>query len=239
MSFDHYPQGVPPELPPAEAVQPIDIGGEAQRLTVAQSLAQLAIRAQQAVITTFERSHFFPKVAERLAGELGDAALVLDFGSGKGYLGDALQASMPNAKVVSTDIGDDHQGETPFVLASGDSLPFRDKAFDVATIFYVLHHFDRPEDALSEAMRVSGRLIVQEDTYKNGWQKWWYQKHIDSYKLNSPESGGGIKTDEEWRELFAREGLAITALRRVRKVGYPVTRWEYQLEQNVASEKDR
>ena len=214
MAFEDFP----PEVPPVEAAQAIDVGNEMQHLTVVQSLAQLAIRAQQAVITTFEKNHFFPKVAERLAGELDDTALVLDFGSGKGYLGDALQAAMPNAKVVSTDIGDDHQGETPFVLASGDALPFRDKAFDIATIFYVLHHFDRPEDALSEAMRVSDRLIVQEDTYRNAWQKMWYQMHIDSYKLNSPKSGGGIKTDAEWQEHFARAGLGIAAKRRVHKV---------------------
>lgn len=65
--------------------------------------------------------------------------------------------------------------------------------------------------------------------------KKWYQAHIDSYKLNSPESGGGIKTDEEWEALFASEGLRIAAKNRVRKVGYPVTRWEYQLEPTVTS----
>lgn len=227
----------PSEVPPVEAAPLVDTGNEAQRLNVVQSLAQLAIKAQQAVITTFERSRFFPKVAERLAGELGDAELVLDFGSGKGYFGDALQEAMPDAKIVSTDIGNDHQGETPFVLASGDALPFKDKTFDAATIFYVLHHFDQPELALREAMRVSSRLIVQEDTYRNAWQRKWYQLHIDSYQLNSPESGGGVKTDAEWQELFAREGLAITAKRRVHKVGYPVTRWEYQLEPNATSEK--
>jgi SAM-dependent methyltransferase len=224
----------PPGIPPVEATQALGAGNEMQHLTAVQSLAQLAIRAQQAVITTFERSHFFPKVAARLAGELGNAELVLDFGSGKGYFGDSLQDAMPHAKVVSTDIGNDHQGETPFVLASGDALPFKDKAFDAATIFYVLHHFDQPELALREAMRVSNRLIVQEDTYRNAWQRRWYQAHIDSYKLNSPESGGGIKTDEEWQALFASEGLRIAAKRRVRKVGYPVARWEYQLEPTVA-----
>jgi SAM-dependent methyltransferase len=231
MSVEQFP----PDLPLVEAEQAVDIGNEAQHLTVVQSLAQLAIRAQQAVITRFEKSHFFPKEAARLAGELAGAELVLDFGSGKGYLGDAFQEAMPDTRILSTDIGDDHQGVTPFVLASGDALPFKDKSFDAATIFYVLHHFDQPELALREAMRVSDRLIVQEDTHRNAWQRWWYRKHIDSYQLNSPESGGDVRTDAEWQELFASEGLAITAKRRVHKVGYPVTRWEYQLEPKVIS----
>jgi SAM-dependent methyltransferase len=229
------PYEISPEVSSVEAAQPTDSENEAQRLTAVQSLAQLAIRAQQAVITRFEKSHFFPKEATRLAGELAGTELVLDFGSGKGYLGNALQKAMPGTKIVSTDIGDDHRGVTPFVLASGDALPFKDKSFDAATIFYVLHHFDQPELALREAMRVSDRLIVQEDTYRNTWQRWWYQRHIDGYQLNSPESGGGVKTDAEWQELFGREGIAITKKRRVRKLGYPVTRWEYQLEPTVTS----
>lgn len=217
--------------------EPANEGNSAHRLNTKQKLFQLAVKGQQRVITTFERGHFFPKQAKRLSSELGQPQLLLDIGSGKGYLGDALQAAMPDTKIVSTDVGDDHQGKTKFVSASGDALPFGDNTFDTSTIFYVLHHFAHPEDALQEAKRVSKRIIIQEDTYRNRWQKKWYQLHLNSYQLNSPKSvGTTVRTDKEWQEIFDQEGLAITRKRRIRKVGYPVTRYEYQLEPKAVFE---
>src|SRR6266498_4800727 len=134
--------------PTVKAPEATDGGSDTQPLSTTQKLTQVAIKAQQRVITSFERGHFFPREASRLGKVLNNPESILDIGSGKGYFGDALQAATPDTRVVSTDVGNDHQGGTPFVVASGDALPFADKTFDASTIFYVLHHFDHPEDGL-------------------------------------------------------------------------------------------
>jgi len=226
MKFERLRAGKPTDKPS----ETTGAGNEIQQLSPTQKLTQAAIKVLQRVSASFERNHFFPKQARRLSKQLDNPELILDIGSSKGYLGDALQSAMPKTKVISTDVCNDHQGHTPFVVASGDALPFADKTFDASTLFYVLHHFDRPGDALQEAKRVSKKIIVQEDTYRNKWQKWWYELHVNSYQLNSSKYGTSVKTDAEWHELFEREGLTVTEKRRVRKVGYPVTRYEYQLE---------
>lgn len=177
------------------------------------------------------RRRFLHNQVHRLHDTLADASSILDIGSGTGVLGDQLQQEFPNAHVVSTDIENRHLGRTEFVLSSGNSLPFPDKSFDISTFFYVLHHIADPRIALREATRVTkGKIIVQEDTYSNWMEKIAYAIHVNSYRLGSPLSSiSGVRTDSDWERIFREVGLEITHKRRVHKLGYPVTRYEYQL----------
>lgn len=194
-------------------------------------LKKTTLKAVERLTIAIQRRYFFPREAKRLQEELGSPKSLLDIGSGRGYLGDALQAAMPDTQVICTDVGTDHKGQTPFVTASADALPFADQRFDASTIFYVLHHMDRPEDALREAKRVSKKIVVHEDVYKNRLQKKWFEMHVKSSQLNFPKAGAAVKTDKEWTELFKSEGLEIKKKRRVRKFGgYPIKRFEYILE---------
>ena len=50
-----------------------------------------------------------------------------------------------------------------FLEADALSLPLRDDSADIALFCLVLHHLDRPEDALSEAVRIDscgGRIVI-------------------------------------------------------------------------------
>lgn len=49
-----------------------------------------------------------------------------------------------------------------FRVGSAYDLPFADQSFDWAYLRGVLHHMDRPETALGEAMRVAERILVIE-----------------------------------------------------------------------------
>ena len=50
----------------------------------------------------------------------------------------------------------------------GNSLPISDSKFNTVLLLTVLHHTNKPEIVLKEAVRVSKeRLIVMEDIYSN------------------------------------------------------------------------
>jgi ubiquinone/menaquinone biosynthesis C-methylase UbiE len=94
-------------------------------------------------------------------------------------------------------------------LYDGETLPFSDNEFDKTLVLTVLHHIPEHKDILREIMRVSKRLIIMEDVYKNS-----VQKHA-TYFLDSllgmefeghPHTN---RTDREWRNLFNQLGLKI------------------------------
>ena len=95
------------------------------------------------------------------------------------------------------------------VIYDGTNIPFRDKEFDVAVIFYVLHHTKDPDQVLLEAKRVARRLFIKEDLYTSSWQK-RFVFLIDSI-LNLEFSGHphSNRRDEEWKDTFQRLGLRM------------------------------
>lgn len=96
---------------------------------------------------------------------------VLDIGCGDGTytceLADAARPALihgvdPAAEAI--EIARAAVGDRPleFSVASAYDLPFDSGSFDIAYIRGVLHHLDRPEDALREALRVAHSLVVIE-----------------------------------------------------------------------------
>lgn len=58
-------------------------------------------------------------------------------------------------------------GPISFDIASAYALPFADRTFDVAHLRAVLHHMDRPELAIREALRVARLVVVAEPNGNN------------------------------------------------------------------------
>jgi len=173
---------------------------------------------------------YFRGEAQRLVHLLHEDQFILDVGSGTGDFAESLYGLIPGC-ILCSDIQDQHLGRAPFVLANGSSLPFPDKSFDTVTMFYVLHHTDQPKDLLMEASRVSrDKILIHEDTYKNRFEKLMFTFHVYSFRGIANLSGASVKTDSEWKSLFAQVGLTVRYQRLLQKPGYPATRYEYLLE---------
>lgn len=83
---------------------------------------------------------------------------VLDLGAGAGLLLPEMASRWPDAMVVGADrapgmIALAPRG-FPRLVADARSVPFRDGAFDVVTIMFMLFHLPEPLDVLAEVRRV-------------------------------------------------------------------------------------
>ena len=95
------------------------------------------------------------------------------------------------------------------VIYDGNKIPFKDKEFDVAVIFYVLHHTKDPDKVLLEAKRVARRLFIKEDLYTSSWQKrlvFLVDSILNLEFAGHPHSN---RKDEEWQDTFKRLGLRM------------------------------
>ena len=95
------------------------------------------------------------------------------------------------------------------LLYDGDSLPFRDDAYDAAIIATVLHHVEDPETLLRETGRIAPKLLVIEDIYHSPFQR-RLTKIADSITnlefIGHPHSN---KDDAGWRALFDNLGFRL------------------------------
>ena len=96
---------------------------------------------------------------------------VLDIGCGFGTLGRALMdhADCPKGVTVRGVERVKRSGEAIEVDAyDGITLPYDDNHFDVTILADVLHHDEQPDRLLSEAARVSRRLVIIKDHKVDG-----------------------------------------------------------------------
>lgn len=94
-------------------------------------------------------------------------------------------------------------------IYDGSKMPFHDGAYDVSLLLTMLHHTPDPDSILSEAKRVSKRLIIIEDVYDGPIQR-KLTKIVDS--MTNLEFFGHPHTnrsDEEWCASFLRLGLKL------------------------------
>jgi SAM-dependent methyltransferase len=99
------------------------------------------------------------RVADRLAKIVSGP--ILDLGGGNGTLATSLIKHGRTAVVV--DRADYvHSAPRPAVQADATQLPFRSESFAAVAALWMLYYLDRPEDALTEAVRVlrSGGILV-------------------------------------------------------------------------------
>lgn len=161
-----------------------------------------------------------------LMPSLRPGAPVLDLGAGEGYVGWLVQERL-GADVVAADVVDLNRTSIFHVVYDGRTLPFEDGKFDLAILYFVLHHASDPQRLVSETLRVSrGPVIVVESTYRYQWERLLLRivdlaaNRVRSYGLMGPqEENLAFRTEGEWATLFAREEAAVTAqLRRGRWV---------------------
>lgn len=95
---------------------------------------------------------------------------VLDVGVGTGSMAKILGDH--GFRVIGIDIADSSMyPEIIPVVYDGSRMPFRSKSHDNALLICVLHHCTDAIGVLTETMRVTKRLILIEDTFRNGVEK--------------------------------------------------------------------
>ena len=143
-------------------------------------------------------------------------ARFLDLGAGEGTVG-AVAAESLGVAVTGVDVVRYGDAGWPVDLYDGRTLPYADGQFDATLVVFVLHHSEDPAAVLREAVRVtSGAVVVLETVWAARWQKPWLER-LDRL-LNRLRSGAAIdeapldiRSDDEWRRTFEREGIVRLA----------------------------
>ena len=141
---------------------------------------------------------------------------LLDLGGGEGYVAAALRNGGRFA--CSVDVGAFRRTSGPYVVYDGARLPIGGDAFDTTLISLALHHCEKPEAVLDEALRVTRcRVLVVESVYRNRFDRFCLDL-LDG-RLNRRRHGGRMNVPltfrraEEWQALFDSRGLRTVARR--------------------------
>jgi ubiquinone/menaquinone biosynthesis C-methylase UbiE len=94
-------------------------------------------------------------------------------------------------------------------LYDGQRLPFKDNQFDTSLILFVLHHTPDPREVLTEAKRVSRKILVMEDIVTSAAHKFLTGAVDSLINLEFDNQPHSNKSDEEWRSLFGDLGLKL------------------------------
>jgi ubiquinone/menaquinone biosynthesis C-methylase UbiE len=141
---------------------------------------------------------------------------VLDIGCGSGLLGErVLRHRDCPPGVTYCGVEKSRRGGEPIEVHEyrGGRLPFPDQTFDVAVLADVLHHEEQESFLLSEAVRVSRRLLFIKDQKPEGFLGFWRVCFADWASNNQYEVRCLYRyhTKEEWRSLFQGHGLIPVA----------------------------
>jgi len=196
--------------------EPPDVSGEHERRNdvvrarFAPAAEHFAERARELAPQISER-------AARLLAPLRGDERALDAGTGAGAL--ALGLAPLVGEVVGCDIVPELLAEARKLAAGltnvsfneGDifALPFEDASFDIVGTIRTLHHLDRPEQALTELVRVTkpgGRLLIVDQLAPPDHRR---AREMDRFERVRDSSHARTLSDREMRKLFEVNGLAL------------------------------
>ena len=133
------------------------------------------------------------------------AETALDVATGAGHVARRLREA--GLRVVSADPA---PGMQPDVICRAEDLPFADGAFDVVVTRIAPHHFDDIAAAVAELARVSGDLVIVEDTLYVSEQVEAAEKLRDPTHVRS-------YSEQEWRSFLEAAGLEVEAVEQLRE----------------------
>ena len=99
----------------------------------------------------------------------------------------------------------------------GTTLKYRDKEFESCLLTHVLHHCRDQIAVLKEAQRVSKRVIIIEDVYRNGFER--FLVYFNDILGNFGDAGGNYRSEKEWEVVF--EYLGLKVLKKKVFLGFP------------------
>lgn len=131
---------------------------------------------------------------------------VLDIGTGIGGFAYFLQDKGYNVKSIDVD-NSSLFAKFPTKIYDGYTIPYDAGEFDTSLLVHVLHHCTNRMRVLREALRVSKRVILVEDTYRNKLE--WLVGSINDAIGNGEYYFHKYSTPSEWRKILERENCNI------------------------------
>lgn len=141
--------------------------------------------------------------------------LVLDLGCGDGfYTAQIWDRDRPRSLVAldaagaAVHLAASRLGVRPvcFLVADGHRLPFPDDTFDVVLLQSILHHDDKPQGMIKEALRVGSRVVVHEPNGNNPGLK--VIERVSKYHLDHGEKSYPPRRVGKW--ISAAGGTVVS-----------------------------
>ena len=147
----------------------------------------------------------------------------LDVATGGGHVARRLREA--GVEVVSADPA---PGMQPDVICRAEDLPFADNSFDLVVTRIAPHHFEDIAAAVAELARVTGDLLVVEDTL------YVSEQVEEAEKLRDPTHVRSY-TEHQWRGMLEAAGLDVEQVESFEK-RHPLEEW---LDRSGTTEPDR
>jgi len=147
------------------------------------------------------------KIADDVAEKMGKG-IILDLGSGTGYLSIEIARRSPGLRVYGIDLGRqmvkiatrhaEGVDNARFVFGNAAKLPFKDNSIDLVVSTGASHHWKRPRMVFDECYRV----------LKAGREAWIYDGCPEVFKNRADRR----KLNEKYGFLISRLGYRVSTL---------------------------
>ncbi|MEK6907172.1 MAG: class I SAM-dependent methyltransferase [Nanoarchaeota archaeon] len=151
------------------------------------------------------------KLLKLIYNDLIDSPSILSVGCGTGFIENYIASRNKKIKIKGIDVLVPEKTYIKVKKYDGKKIPFKSNSFDVVMFLDVLHHTDNIKDLMSEAKRVTKKIILIKDHY--------YDTKFDHFLLRMADyignKGLGINLnynylkESEWRLLIKQLNLKI------------------------------
>ena len=148
-------------------------------------------------------------LALRIKPFLSKKDIVLDLGSGNGYMADAIKNNV-HCKITRMDVVDVSKIGPKPILYDGLHILASNNTFSVSLVIFVLHHLQEKEFVLKELSRVTtSKIIIVEDIAQDIFDYILGIWHKITSRIRYKSSYISYRTDQEWKDLFKKLNLNI------------------------------
>ena len=157
------------------------------------------------------------RIARALRAHLDPGDAVLDVGCGSLLVAQQIMTHAA-VRVIGLETLNYRSHPLPLVLYDGERAPFRDRAFDVVLLAFVLHHCDDGGlVVLQEARRLARkRILVLEDRYDHTAERVLTRavdRLLNRWEHVAIPTPCRFRSSDEWQQVFRECGMAVKTLR--------------------------